>query len=310
MDTIDGLRTFAAVAAEESFTAGARRLGISTRVASKYVQQLESRLGVQLFSRTTRSVRLTETGRACLERCLPLLDQFDEMEGLARATQSELAGSIRLSAPTAFGSSELPAALAGFQARHPAVQLNLRLDDRWVALVEEGFDLAVRFGNLEDSALLARRLLNMRMIAVASPGFLREHGEPKQPADLERLNCLILDIATAPEPWAFVVDGQRTLVQVRGGFRSNSPRAIAHMAAQGIGIGRCPHYVARPLLQSGQLQILLEEHEPSPIPLQALYPSNRHQSLRVRALIDHLVEYFSRYDSRVTLPWSASRHRE
>ncbi len=293
MDTIEGMRTFVAVAAEESFTAGARRMGISTKLASKYVQQLEARLGAQLFSRTTRSVRVTDTGRAYLQRCLPLLDQFDELEGLVQARQSELAGSIRLSAPTAFGSSALPAALASFQLAHPKVRIDLQLSDNLVALVEEGFDLAVRFGQLEDSAFIARRLLNMRLVVVASPDYLQREGEPETPAALSAHNCLEQDLAIAADLWNFVVDGSEVQVRIKGTFRANSPRAIAHMAAQGLGIGRCPKYVADPFLRSGELQVLFEEHEASTLALQALYPTNRHLNIRVRALIDHLVAHFA-----------------
>ncbi|MGQ7848221.1 LysR family transcriptional regulator [Granulosicoccus sp. 3-233] len=293
MDTIEGMRTFVAVAAEGSFTAGARRMGISTKLASKYVQQLEARLGAQLFSRTTRSVRVTDTGRAYLERCMPLLDQFDELEGLVQARQSELAGSIRLSAPTAFGSSALPAALARFQQQHPKVRIDLQLSDNWVALVEEGFDLAVRFGNLDDSSLVARRLLTMRLVVVASPAYLQREGEPETPAALSAHNCLVQDLATAADLWTFHVDDRPVQVRIKGTFRANSPRAIAHMAAQGLGIGRCPKYVADPFLQNGELRVLFEEHEASTLNLQALYPASRHLNIRVRALIDHLVEHFT-----------------
>ncbi len=293
MDTIVGMRTFVAVASEGSFTAGARRMGISTKLASKYVQQLESRLGAQLFSRTTRSVHVTDTGRAYLERCLPLLDEFDELEALVHARQSELVGAIRLSAPTAFGSSALPAALATFQKAHPGVRIDLQLSDNWVHLVEEGFDLAIRFGKLEDSTLIARPLLDMRLVVVASPDYLLREGDPQLPTELSNHNCLEQDIALAPDIWHFMMDGKRVPVRVKGSFRANSPRAIAHMAAQGLGVGRCPKYVADPFLHSGELRILFETHEASTIKLQAVYPTSRHLSARIRALIDHLVAHFA-----------------
>lgn len=301
MDTIDGMRTFVAVAAEQSFTAGARRMGISTKLASKYVQQLESRLGAQLFSRTTRSVRLTDTGRAYLERCLPLLDQFDELEGLVQVRQSELAGSIRLSAPTGFGSSALPAALAGFQVAHPKVRIDLQLSDKLVSLIDDGFDLAVRFGQLQDSNFIARRLLNMRLVVVASPDYLQRVGEPRHPAELSTHNCLVQDISSAEDLWDFSVENSKVQVRVKGAFRANSPRAIAHMAAQGLGIGRCPEYVVVPFLKSGELQVLFEQHEAVILTLQALYPQSRHLTARIRALIDHLVDYFAESDWQTLL---------
>ncbi|ASJ74111.1 LysR family transcriptional regulator [Granulosicoccus antarcticus] len=293
MDTIESMRTFAAVAAEQSFTGGGKRLDISTKLASKYVQQLETRLGVQLFNRTTRSVRLTDIGLAYLERCQPLLDQFEELEGLVQTRHSELAGRIRISAPSAFGSSELVAALAPFQMTHPKVSIDLHLSDKRVALIEDGHDLAVRFGKLEDSSLIARRLLDMRMVTVVSSQYLELHGEPEKPEALASHDCLIQQSSTTPEHWKFMGAGGTRTVRVNGSFRANSPRAIAHMAAQGLGIGRCPKYVADPFLKSGELQLLFEEMETSEFALYAVYPPNRYLTVRIRALIDHLVSFYA-----------------
>lgn len=293
LDTIENMRTFAAVAAEQSFTGGARRLGISTKLASKYVQQLEARLGAQLFSRTTRSVRLTDIGLAYLEHCQPLLDQFDELEGLVQSRHSELAGRIRISAPTAFGSSHLITALAPFQLAHPKVAIDLHLTDKLVALIEEGHDLAIRFGHLEDSSLIARRLLQMRIVIVASPEYLEMHGEPATPEALSTHNCLIRNTPASPEHWNFLIDGVINAAPVTGSFRANSPRAIAHMAARGLGIGRCPKYVTDPFLESGGLKLLLEEFETQEFGLYAVYPQNRHLTARIRALIDHLVQFYA-----------------
>ncbi|MEM9441001.1 MAG: LysR family transcriptional regulator, partial [Pseudomonadota bacterium] len=155
MDTLEGMRVFVAVADQQSFTRGAKRLGMSTKLASKYVRQLEEHLGAQLFNRTTRRVTLTDTGRAYRERCVPLLDQLDELEDVVRARQSALDGSIRITAPTGFGSRELVQALEPFQRAHPNVSIQLQLSDHHVAIIDEGIDLAVRFGALKDSSLVA-----------------------------------------------------------------------------------------------------------------------------------------------------------
>ncbi len=292
MDTIEGMRAFVAVAAELSFTAGAKRLGISTRVASKYVQQLERRLKAQLLNRTTRSVTLTETGRAYYERCVPLLGQFEELEGLVQARQSELAGQIRITAPTGFGSSELVEAIEPFQIQHPKVTIDLQLSDHQVALVEEGFDLAIRFGNLEDSNLIARRLMSMRVVVFAANEYLQRHGEPKHPAALSTHNCLVQQTSRDSKLWEFRIDGKLTSFRIDGSFRANSPRAVAHMAAYGLGIGRCPIYVVEPFIQSGKVRLLFEDFEATEFGLYAIYPQSRHLTARIRALIDHLVGYF------------------
>lgn len=293
MDTIEGMRTFVAVAGQESFTGGAKRLGISTKLASKYVAQLEERLGAQLFHRTTRSVTLTDTGRAYLQRCVPVLDQIDEMEGVVQDRQSELAGPIRITAPTGFGSRELVEAIGPFQRAHPKVMVDMRLSDQHVAIIDEGIDLAIRFGALQDSTLVARKLMDMRLIVVASPGYLAEHGEPSHPQALSTHNCLLPLTATDANNWKFRIAGEQVAIPVDGSFKANSPRAIVHMAVEGLGIGRCPFYPAKPFLESGTLKILFEGEEPNPSVLYAVYPPSRHLSARIRALIDHLATWFS-----------------
>lgn len=293
MDTVECMRTFVAVAAQESFTAAARQLGISTKLASKYVARLEKRLGVQLFNRTTRSVSLTDTGQAYLQRCVPWLDQLDEMEGVVQARHSELAGPIRLTAPTGFGSRELVHAIRPFQRAHPKVQFEMQLSDQHVAIIDEGFDLAIRFGALQDSTLVARKLMDMRVVVIASPEYLKAHGEPARPEALSEHNCLMQLTSVEPNIWRFRIDGEVKAIRVDGAFRANSPRAIVHMAEGGMGIGRCPYYSAAPFLQSGALKLLFEAEESHSSTLYAVYPPSRHLTARIRALIDHLADWFS-----------------
>lgn len=293
MDTLEGMRVFVAVAEQQSFTGGAKRLGMSTKLASKYVRQLEERLAAQLFNRTTRRVTLTETGRAYLERCVPLLDQLDELEDVVQARQSELAGSIRITAPTGFGSRELVQALEPFQRAHPNVSIQLQLSDHHVGIIDEGIDLAVRFGTLRDSSLVARKLVDMRLVVIASPSYLAKHGKPDHPNALATHNCLLQLTSADPLTWTFEVDGEEISVRVDGSFRANSPRAVAYMAAGGLGIGRCPYYTAEPFLERDALQILFAEQEANSTTLYAVYPPNRHLTARIRALIDHLADWFA-----------------
>lgn len=293
MDTIKCMETFVAVATNESFTDGAKQLGISTKLASKYVQQLEERLGAQLFYRTTRSVTLTDTGKAYCERCVPLLDQFDELEGIVQKRQAELAGTIRITAPTGFGSKELVKAIAAFQLANPKVMVDLQLADHVVSIVEGGFDLAVRFGKLDDSTLIARKLLDMRIVVVAAPSYLLEHGQPKHPSALTTHNCLLQMTIKQPTNWPFNINNELVSYKVNGSFHANSPRAITAMAMSGIGIARCPMYTVKRHIEEGALQILFENEEVSKIGLYAVYPPNRHLTARFRALIDHLVEFYN-----------------
>jgi DNA-binding transcriptional LysR family regulator len=236
---------------------------------------------------------LTETGSAYFDRCTPILDQLDELEGVIQRRQSELAGTIRLTASTAFGSKELIEALRPFQKENPLVLIDLHLSDKRVSIVEDGFDVAIRFGELEDSTLVARKLKSMRGVVFASPSYLKEYGEPREPAALATHNCLLQKESRDPSNWAFLVDGKQISVGVSGVFKANSPRAVAHMAAGGVGIGRGPMYVVEPFLEDGSLKLLFEENETPAFPLYAVYPPGRHLTARIRALIDHLVTYFS-----------------
>ena len=293
MDTIVGMRTFVAVARQQSFTTGAKTLDISTKLASKYVRQLEEHLGAQLLHRTTRSVTLTETGKTYFDRCVQLLDQFDELEGLVQERQSELAGPIRITAPTGFGSTQLVEVLKPFQAANPKVSIDLHLSDQHVALVEEGFDLAIRFGDLVDSNLIARKLITMRGVYIASPDYLAKYGEPIHPEALLMHNCLIQRSSHDPHHWIFNVDGKRVSYSVNGSFQANSPLAIARMAVGGLGIGMCPMYVVEPFIRDGSLNVIFEDNEATAFNLYAVYPPSRHLTARVRALIDHLAEVIS-----------------
>ncbi len=288
MDTIECMRAFAAVANQSSFTAAASQLGMSTKLASKYVRQLEERLGVQLLHRTTRSVNLTETGRAYLERCAPLLEELDELEGFVHTRHSELAGGIRITAPTTFGSRQLIDVLVPFQQQHPKVSVDLVLSDSYQPLIEGGFDLAVRFGALDDSSLLARKLMDMRVAVFASPAYLKKHGRPKHPSELRNMNCILRSTSNEQHRWSFKIDGRRTSYSVKGSTQANSPRAVTHLARAGLGIGRSPIYAALPFIRSGELELLFEKQESTSIPLQVVYPPSRYLSARVRALIDHL----------------------
>ncbi len=293
MDTIDTMRAFLAVAHEGSFTSAGKRLGLSTRLVSKYVAQLESRLSTQLFNRTTRSVALTDVGLAYLERCRPIVEQIDELEDLVQEKQSALAGLIRITAPTGFGSNNLALALVPFMQAHPEVDIDLKLSDNRVALVEEGIDLAIRIGVLRDSTLIARKLADMPLIVCVSPDYLTARGRPGDPMALATHNCLIDENPADATAWRFRSDARDFVVKVSGTLHANAPAAIANMAIAGLGIGRCPQYAVAQALANGSLEQLFKDYETENFGLYALYPPNRHLTARVRALIDHLALYFS-----------------
>ena len=288
MDTIEGMRSFAAVAAEGSFTAGGRRLGLSTKLVSKYVRQLEERLGVQLLNRTTRSVALTDVGRVYYERCLHLLDAFDEVEAAVQDRHSKPRGRIRMTAPTSFGEQHLTHLLAGFLQQEPEISIDLELTNRHVSLVEEGFDLGLRISSLADSSMIARKLAPMRVVVCAAPAYLERAGRPDHPAALVTHDCIIdTNFRVAPH-WPFIVEDAPVSVTVSGRFHVNTPRATAEMAAAGLGVALCPLYAAQAYIDRGELEILFAEQEAIDFSIYAIYPHNRHLTARVRALVDYL----------------------
>eukprot|EP00903_Cladosiphon_okamuranus_P001793 g1791.t1 len=287
------MRAFVAVAQDQSFTAAGKRLGLSTKLVSKYVQHLESQLKTQLFNRTTRSVSLTDVGAAYLERCRPILDQMDELDDLVRERQGALAGPIRLTAPTGFGSTKLTEALIPFLQAHPNVELDMKLTDSRVSVVEEGLDLAVRIGALQDSALIARKLADMPLVLSASPEYLNRNGRPRSPEALATHTCLVNSNQMEPNIWRFYRSGKEHVVRMQGAVTSNSPAALARMAVGGLGIAMSPFYPVETALREGRLERVLPDYTTDTYGVYALYPPNRHLTRRLRALIDHLAAEFS-----------------
>lgn len=293
MDTLTTIRTFVSVADAGSFTAAAHSLNITPQLASKYVRQLESRLGMRLLNRTTRQVALTQSGGAYLVPARNLIDQFDEMESLAQDEQAELSGKVRITAPTGFGLLMVTPALAVFQEQHPAIELDLILTDRRVSLIEEGIDLAIRVGRSEDSSLTMKKLMDMPNVVCASPDYLERTGVPQHPRALATHNCLVNSGLVEPGVWRFRENGRDFAVKVSGAVRINQPRALAELAIMGKGLACLPLYAARQGLVSGALVEVLDRFAPAPSAAIALYPSKRFLAPRVRAVIDHLSDWVS-----------------
>lgn len=292
MDVFQSMRVFAAVAAEGSFTRGAQRVGLSIQSVSKIVKALENRLGVLLLDRNTRSVTLNETGKAYLERCLALLEELDEIESTVQQQNATLRGRIRMTAPTAFGARYLVPQLCEFMRTHPEINVDLSLADRRVSLVDEGYDLALRIGQLADSTLVARKLAPMRVVVCAAPAYLDEAGEPARPQELQGRNCVIDSNFRNERQWLFRVDGRELRVPVDGSMTANSPEAARRFALAGLGIARCPHYVVNEDVVADRLRILFPEHEAFQFGVYAVYPHRQHLSARVRMLVDHLAAAF------------------
>jgi DNA-binding transcriptional LysR family regulator len=256
------------------------------------VARLEDRLGARLLNRTTRDVSLTDTGRAYLDRARALLDDFEALEGSVREEDGPR-GLLRISAPVAFGASQLDPALLDFARAHPQVALEVAYADRMVNLVEEGFDMAVRIGALPDSSLVAKRLAPVRMVSCASPAYLEQHGVPQTPADLARHEAIIDLNMREPYAWPFGDGRNREEVRVHGRLRFSSAEACLAAACDGFGITYTPDFVAAEELKAGRLTPLLCDHEPATIHIHAVYPHARHLSSKVRAMVDFLAARFA-----------------
>ena len=292
MDRFDEINAFAAVADARSFTQGARCLGVSSAQVSKLVARLENRLGARLLNRTTRDVSLTDTGRAYLERARILLEDFESLEGSVR-DQSGPRGLLKISAPVSFGASQLTPALLDFAQAYPDVALDVSSTDRMVNLVEEGFDVGVRIGQLPDSSLIARRLAAVRLVTCASPEYLQRFGSPLTPQDLAAHEAIIDTNSPDPAVWRFKSHNDSHDVRVHGRLRFAGAEACVAAARIGLGVTRTPAFAADDDLRSGRLVPLLCVFEPEMIHVHAVYPHARHLAAKVRVFVDFLAERYA-----------------
>jgi len=290
MDTIVGMRTFAHVVTSGSFTAAAERLGMSTALVSKYVSRLEDRLGVRLLNRTTRSLTLTEMGRVYLDQCQRVLDDFDALEASVQEGHAAPRGTLTIAAPVTFGETYLTPAIADFLHQNPGMSVDLRLTDRFVGLVDDGIDLAIRISDLEDSTLIARRLASAGIVACAAPRYLRDHPKPFKPHDLLDHDCVIDSNFRNGAAWTFMVDGALETIKVTGRFQVNNAAAVRRMVLTGAGIGLIPSHVVGEDLKKGRLVPVLEAFDGYDLGIYAVYAHKNHLAAKVRAFVDFVVE--------------------
>lgn len=290
MDTIETMRTFAAVAQAGSFSAAARRVGISKALASKQVAQLERRLGTCLLQRTTRAVTLTDAGRGALARCLEILAAVDELESEAASSRSEVCGTLRVAGPPLLGEELLAPAVASFVLRHPGVRVELALEERFVDVVGDGFDLAIRVGDLADSRLVARRIGSQQFVLCAARDYLARKGTPSRPEDLAQHDCIV-DLALSPTArWRLGGRHGAQVVEIRPRVRVSSARAVATLVRAGVGIGLVATSLVRDDLASGRVVRLLGEDGAYERDVWAIHPHPHRSQVpaRVRAFVEHL----------------------
>jgi len=296
MDLIDELKAFVATAQTGSFTAAADQLGVSNRLTSKYVAELEGRLGVRLLQRTTRKVGLTPAGEDLLARAPALLDDLDALIAEVSEGSRGFAGVIRVSTSVTFGEIWVAGMLERFGRANPGLSFDLRLNDRHVDLAAEGIDVAFRLGRTETQSLKVRKLGSFRSVLVASPAYLARRGTPQVPADLASHDCIIDTNRRAPRRWVLDPDPAAEPVLVQGRFQVNSARAAVELAAKGLGIAYAPRFALTEALASGQVVSLLADQPGEAGPLSAVYLEGRVLPRKIRALIDFAAEDIKRAD--------------
>ena len=281
-----GICEFAAVVETGSFTLAGKKLLISTAQVSRQINALEKRLSTKLFYRTTRKVSPTEEGQLFYHQCRNILDGLDEAERSMTNLKGQPKGKINLSAPVTYGERHVIPLISDFLLRYPEVEINVHLSNQRVDLVEEGFDLAIRLGNLDDSTLVAKKISSRQHFLCASPSYVKQHGEPQSIADLKNHNCLL----GSSDFWYFLSGKAAKKIRVTGSLRCNSGLGLVDAALKGLGVVQLPDYYLKNHIEVGQLEKLLVAHEPMEEGIWAVYPQNKYLATKVRLLIDFLVD--------------------
>lgn len=294
MERIECDRMFIAVMETGSFTAAAQRLNTSHGQASKLISRLERELGVNLLRRSTRSLTPTEVGRAYYEQIRQLIADYDALNDSVRNTSNSPSGTLRISAPVTFGTLKLPHLLIEFARQYPDIELDVHFADRAVNVVDEGFDLALRIGNLEDSNLIARKLSDIRIVLVASQEYLSHRGVPMHWEQLIEHDCIVDTNFRDPYQWPFRDENQGISTQpVQGRMKLSNAEVCLNAAIAGLGISRLPTFVVSEALKRGEIQSVLTPFEAPPMGLYAVYPPAKYLAHKSRVLIDFLAAAFS-----------------
>lgn len=295
MDKFTSIKTFLAVARHGGFTAAADELGMSKAMVSKYVSALENSLGVRLLNRTTRRIKLTEEGIAYRERMRDILHDIEETELAVAQQSSEPMGTLRVMAPTSFGSFHLARAVADYREAFRSVAVEMILTERIPDIIEEGIDVTIRVGELEESSFVARQIAQVRNVVCASPEYLARAGRPDYPGQLTGHNCLIYTARSPAGEWQFTINGRVQRIHVSGDVRCNLGDALRIAAIRNCGIAQLPTYIVGLDLRAGRLKPLLEQYASPARPIYAVYPHRRHLSAKIRTFVEFL---WKRYHPR------------
>lgn len=298
MDRFKEIEAFVTVVEAGSFVAAGDALHVSKAAVSRAVLELEKRLGARLLQRTTRRLSITEAGRAYYDRCKQIMAELDEADSAVGAVTGTAVGKLRINAPVSFGIRHLSPVWGQFMQRYPQVELEIDLSDRIVDVVDEGFDAVVRISRLVDSTLVHRKLATTRIMAVASPGYIEAHGLPRHPDALEDHATIGYEYAASGDIWRFENEEEGVVeITTRPKARANNGDTCRSMALDGVGVAMEPDFLVAHDLAAGRLVHLFPQFTCREIGIYVVYPSRKHLSVKVRALVDFLAEAFQ------TPPW-------
>jgi len=287
MDKLTRIKVFMQVVETGSFSAASERLGISRAAASKYVSQLEEHLGGRLLNRTTRHVSTTEPGRMYFERCKEMLHILEEADDMVSGLSGTPKGTLRISAPSVFTERHIVPLISEFTSMYPGVKVEMMVSDRYVDLVDEGYDLAIRVGTMEDSDLIARRLARCRHVLIASPEYLKNAPPLDVPEDIENHACLLYSF-TEGGRWPLSKDGIEHSVKISPVMKSNNPEVLLEAAIAGMGLSIMPTFIASDAIRRGELQVVLEGYVSLDLDIYAVYTSRHYLPAKIKVFVDFL----------------------
>ncbi len=288
---LDGITVFVRVVETQSFTEAARLLGHSQSFISKEITRLEARLRIRLFNRTTRSLNLTDEGRAYFERCRQIVIDAEDAESALGQLQESPRGILKISVPVTFGITHLCDALPHFLIKYPSIDLEVDYNERSIDVVAEGFDVAIQIGQIKDSNLISKKIMSSIGVYVASPDYLKARGTPTNPADLYQHDCINFTLSNVTKPWEFQEsNGDVSVINVKTRVRCNSAELEASMAIAGIGITRMPIISCQRALEEGKLVRILKPYESTDLGIYALYPHRQFLPAKTKVFLEFLCQ--------------------
>jgi DNA-binding transcriptional LysR family regulator len=289
MDKLTSMNVFIRVAKLESFSSAANDLGISKAMVTKHIMELENKLGLRLFNRTTRNLSLTEVGSFYLERAQQVLHDIEEIEAAMTHLQSEPLGTLKISAPPVIGVTHIAPALADFLKIYPDLSVDLILKSSQSDLIDEGLDISIYLGVVEDTSLIARKLGSSPSVVCGAPSYFEKYGIPQTPEDLEHHSCLVNLSVSPRNRWHFTSrSGEHKIIKVSGRMRANMADPIKAAALNGLGLIMLPKYIVGKHITEGRLQVILEDYTNQPLDIHAVYPHRKYLSAKVSVFLDFL----------------------